>query len=41
MAERPCDEQPDAALDALRQLVDAVTEVAERMFGLPPGTVAR
>jgi hypothetical protein len=30
--------QPDPAVDALRQLIDAVTVVAERMLGVPEET---
>ena len=33
--------QAEAAIEALREITDAVTEVAERMFGVPDGTVAR
>jgi len=33
--------QAEAAIEALREITDAVIEVAGRLYGLPDGTVAR
>jgi hypothetical protein len=41
MASEQDNAQAEAAIEALRQITDAVIEVAERMFGLQDGTVAR
>ena len=41
MTSEPADPPAEAAIDALRDILDAVTEVAERLFGVPDGTVAR
>lgn len=41
MADDPASDQTQAALDALRDITDAVIEAAERIYDLPDGTVAR
>jgi hypothetical protein len=41
MADETASDQTQAALDELRAILDALTTTAERLYGLPDGTVAR
>jgi hypothetical protein len=41
MAEDGPRPEETGAIEALREIAEAVTEVAERMFGVPDGTAAR
>lgn len=41
MADDTASDQANEAVAALRDILAAVTEVAERVYGLPDGTVAR
>jgi len=41
MADDTASDQTRDALDALQAILDAITTTAERLYGLPDGTVAR
>ena len=41
MADDTASDQANEAVAALRDILDAITTAAERIYGLPDGTVAR
>lgn len=41
MADDTASDQTQAAIEALRDILDAVEATAERIYGLPDGTVPR